>query len=150
MKDPRAYPSRPWLGVSALLHSQNKVVLVKRGAPPLEDVWSLPGGAVETGELLTDAIQRELSEELGLDIFPNHLGELVEILRSDKNGDTARHFVIAVFVAEIEETPLQAGDDATAAQWVSIDQLAHYPLTDGTLDVIKRLLSGRQLSHSVS
>lgn len=150
MKDPRSYPSRPWLGVSALLHSGDKVVLVQRGNPPLEGVWSLPGGAVETGECLTDAIHRELYEELGLELHPNRLGELVEILREDEAGNTARHFVIAVFVAAIEEIPLQAGDDAAAAAWVPIDQIASYRLTDGTLDVIKRLLAGASLPHSAS
>lgn len=148
MKDPRAYPSRPWLGVSALLHCDNKVVLVKRGNPPLEGVWSLPGGAVETGEQLADALHRELCEELGLDIVPDHLGELVEILRHDKDGATVRHFVIAVFVAQIDELALKAGDDAAAAEWVPIDQLATYPLTEGTRDVIERLLNGGHLSHS--
>ncbi len=144
----RSYPSRPYLGVSALLVCEGEVVLVERGRPPLAGFWSLPGGAVETGETLAQAITRELAEELGLDCHPSEIGELVEIIRLDEDGKTQRHFVIAVFIAHIPKLDLIAGDDAANARWVSHDQLSSYQLTEGTSDVIQRLLSGQRLSNT--
>ena len=137
--DPRAYPDRPYLGVSALIIEGQSLLLVQRGNEPNKGLWSLPGGAVETGERMDQAICREVREETGLEIIPVHVGEMMEIIRHDDEGACRRHFVIAVFAAHAEKKPPIAGDDAMDARWVEYDALKDYALTDGTADLIERM-----------
>ena len=147
--DERAYPSRPYLGVSAVIRTADKLLLVERGKPPNLGIWSLPGGVVETGESLKLAIRREIREETGLDFEPERLAEMVEVIRHDDVGKVVRHFVIAVFYASLtQEDELRAGDDAASALWVPLADLKAYPMTDGTLDVITKVLGGKSLDHS--
>ncbi|SNY92425.1 ADP-ribose pyrophosphatase YjhB, NUDIX family [Cohaesibacter sp. ES.047] len=147
MATSRSYPDHPFLGVSALIRSGDHVLLIERGNPPLAGEWSLPGGTVETGESLEEAIQREILEETGLDFTPKGVGELVEVILHDEEARCSRHFVIAVFVGhpsalDLPLPILSAGDDARQALWVPLDQVKTYPLTDGTIDVINRLVNG--------
>ena len=146
MPSSRSYPDRPFVGVSAIICHDQHVVLVERAHDPMKGIWSLPGGAVEIGERLEAAIARELREEIELDLFPTQISELVEVLRFDEADKCERHFVIAVFITELsagEPRPLlRAGDDAGKAEWVLLDDLARYPLTTGTLDVIRRGMKG--------
>ncbi|WP_373235994.1 NUDIX hydrolase [Cohaesibacter celericrescens] len=149
MSSSRSYPDHPFLGVSALIRHQAHIVLIERGKEPHLGVWSLPGGVVETGEHLEEAIFREVREEVGLDFIPDSLSELVEILHYDSDNQCELHFVIGVFICDLSiqtESPpqLSAGDDAKDARWVAIDTLDQYTLTDGTKDVIQRLLSNAQ------
>ena len=153
MPSSRSYPDHPYVGVSALICHNDHLILIERGNAPLDGCWSLPGGAVETGEHLEAAIQREIQEEVGLSFTPEHLAELVEILRHDDHDKCQRHFVIAVFHSDISEKSnalpaLTAGDDAQQARWVRLEDLDRYVLTDGTFDVIHRILSGTSLPLS--
>jgi ADP-ribose pyrophosphatase YjhB (NUDIX family) len=127
--------------VSAVVQSDAGVLLIERGKPPLMGRWSLPGGLVETGELLEKAIIREMREETGIQFTPQHMADLVEIIRPDTYGKTERHYVIAVFYGTSDVVELTAGDDAAVAEWVPVENLEHYPLTEGTLDVIKKILN---------
>ncbi|WP_157967668.1 NUDIX hydrolase [Cohaesibacter intestini] len=150
MANDRSYPARPFLGVSALVLHNGHVLLAQRGNPPAIGVWSLPGGAVETGEALSASIKRELMEEAGLQIDPLYVADLVEILRHDASGRCERHFVIAVFFCTVRDAdgmlpPVVAGDDAMDVRWVSPDALSDYALTDGTLAVIEKILSGTRM-----
>lgn len=142
----RDYPTRPFLGVSAVVKSSAGILLIERGKPPLVGAWSLPGGLVETGELMEQAIIREMDEETGLQFSPHHMADLVEIIRHNKDGQTERHYVIGVFFGISDPVELTAGDDAAKAEWVPIDELADYPLTEGTLDVITKILQENELS----
>ncbi|HAT86424.1 MAG TPA: NUDIX hydrolase [Rhizobiales bacterium] len=137
----RDYPTRPFLGVSAVVQSDAGILLIERGKPPLMGSWSLPGGLVETGEQLEQAIIREMREETGIQFTPHHIADLVEIIRTDKDGKTERHYVIAVFYGTSDVVDLIAGDDASTAEWVPIENLADHPLTEGTLDVVKKILN---------
>ena len=145
MSSSRDYPTRPFLGVSAVVHSDAGILLIERGKPPLVGSWSLPGGLVETGELLEKAIIREMREETGIQFTPQHMADLVEIIRPDTNGMTERHYVIAVFYGTSDVVELTAGDDAAMAEWVPVENLADYPLTEGTLEVIGKILNAPSL-----
>jgi ADP-ribose pyrophosphatase YjhB (NUDIX family) len=89
----RDYPDRPIVGVGAVIIHQQRVVLIKRGAPPLQGEWSLPGGVVELGETLRAAAEREAREETGLIV---RAGQVLEVLdriipgRSDVSEDHGR------------------------------------------------------------
>lgn len=136
----RQYPSAPIISVSVLCHADEKALLIKRGKPPYKDHWSLPGGKVELGETLAEAATRELKEETGLTGDLNGPVEIFDSIQRDEAGRVKTHFVLAVFIAEQPVGVLSAGDDATAAEWVRLDQLDKRPSTPGTAARIRRLL----------
>jgi ADP-ribose pyrophosphatase YjhB (NUDIX family) len=138
MSDDRSYPARPLLGVGALIIEGGAILLVKRGKDPLKGLWSLPGGLVETGERLIEAIRREVLEETGLAIEPGEIVEIFERLIADESGRTKHHYVLVDYRCRIAGGVLRAGDDASLVRWVKRDRLGHYPLTAGTLPVIEK------------
>ena len=62
----REYPERPLLGVGGVIIHEGRALIVRRASEPLKGEWSIPGGLVELGEKLVDAVQREVQEETGL------------------------------------------------------------------------------------
>ena len=89
--DSRRYPARPVIGVGGIVVHEGKVLLVQRGHEPLKDYWSVPGGAVETGERLEQALCREVLEETGLQVQPRFLAAVFERLMMDASETTEFH-----------------------------------------------------------
>jgi 8-oxo-dGTP diphosphatase len=113
----REYPLAPLVGVGAVVVEQGRVLLVRRGREPLKGHWTLPGGALEVGEPLSEAVAREVMEETGLIVEPVQLVELVD--RIHREGDRVRyHYVIADYLCRVTGGELCAGSDADAVQWV--------------------------------
>jgi 8-oxo-dGTP diphosphatase len=143
----RRYPLRPVLGVGALIFEGDRILLVERGREPLKGQWSLPGGAVETGERLEEAIAREVLEETGLQVKPVQIAVIFERILRDANGTAEYHYLLIDYVCEVLGGVLCAGDDSNCARWFRISELDHLLLTAGTLAVIKKFLeSGPTLS----
>lgn len=136
----RDYPDSPLLGVSVLVRQGSDVLLVKRGREPLAGQWSLPGGLVEVGERLTEAVAREVREETGVRIVDIASLGFEEVIERDDAGRARSHFVLAVFSARHAGGEPEAGDDAADAAWVAFDNPDDLPLTDGTA----RLLAAEQ------
>jgi mutator protein MutT len=114
---------------------------VRRGRPPLEGEWSLPGGVVELGETLRQAVAREVREETGLDV---DVGPVVEVLeRVDRSSDDriAYHFVIIDYLCTAARGEPAAGSDAAAVDWANVSRLADYRVTAGVSAVIHRALA---------
>jgi 8-oxo-dGTP diphosphatase len=105
--------------------------------------WSLPGGAVETGENLEAAVQREVKEETGLDVSPVRVVELFERIMRDSGGQPEYHYVLVDFLCKVTGGELRAADDANRAAWISIKELEGLQLTAGTLPVIERAFAER-------
>ena len=127
--------SAPILGVSVMIRSRDRVLLVRRGRPPLAGLWAFPGGKVRLGERLAAAAMREVREETGVAVDDLRQIDLTEII----DGDTG-HFVLVVFAATLATTPTPvAGDDAAEARWVSLDAARRLPLTADTA----RILAGQ-------
>ena len=141
-KEDRSYPSRPWLGVGALVfrreHDETEILLVERGKEPLKGFWSLPGGVVEAGEKLSDAIRREVLEETGLEIEAPSFFELFERIMPDAEGRVAYHYVLVDFICRVCGGSLAAASDVSAVEWVPRARLREFRMTAGTIDVVER------------
>src|SRR5215469_11815461 len=92
--DDRRYPKRPMVGVGALIFDGPRILMAQRGKEPLKGWWSLPGGALEIGEMLADAIRREVREETGLEIEPLRVFEIFERIIRDPKGTPEYHYVL--------------------------------------------------------
>jgi 8-oxo-dGTP diphosphatase len=113
----REFPSSPLVGVGAVIVDAGRVLLVRRGTEPLRGRWSLPGGLVDVGEALKDAVVREVREETGLQVEPVELIELLD--RIHREGERVRyHYVIADYLCRVVGGDLLAASDADAVRWV--------------------------------
>jgi mutator protein MutT len=138
--DDRRYPRRPIVGVGAIVVQRDRVLLVERGREPLKGTWSLPGGVVEVGEHLKDAIRREVREETGIEVEPLRLVEVFERIMPDESGRTEYHYVLIDYLCSVTGGKLKAQSDARQARWVPRAELASYRITEGTLAVIEKAL----------
>jgi 8-oxo-dGTP diphosphatase len=134
----RRYPRYPLLGVGALIYDRGRILLAQRGKPPLMGQWSLPGGLVETGETLVDAVCREVREETGLEVEPLGVLEIFERIMRDASGAAEYHYVLIDYVCAVKGGALAAGDDACQVAWFRRRDLASLDITEGTLAVIEK------------
>lgn len=125
----REYPLRPILGVGAVIVHEGKLLLVKRGVEPAKGRWTIPGGAVELGEGIRDALIREVKEECGLDVEIERLLDVVDNITMDEEGRLQFHFVILDFLARVRGGTLKPADDAQDARWIPLEEVETYDLT---------------------
>ena len=140
----RRYPTRPILGVGALIFEGRNILLVERAKEPLKGYWSLPGGIVEAGEKLEDAIRREVREETGLEIETLTMFEIFERIMPDADGRPEYHYVLMDYLCRVVGGKLAAASDVSGAAWVSEQNLRDYRLTEGTLAVVERAFAKLQ------
>ncbi|HEX9110760.1 MAG TPA: NUDIX hydrolase [Terriglobales bacterium] len=134
----REYPDNPLVGVGAVIVQDNRVLLVRRGQPPLLGEWSLPGGVLECGESLRKATVREAQEETGLVVETvDMLGVYERVIRSD-DGRVRYHYVLIDFLCGPVGGDLKAGSDAAEARWFKATELPGLKLPADTLEVIQR------------
>jgi len=136
----RSFPSQPGVGVGAVILDGDRVLLVKRAHAPLKGEWSLPGGMVELGETLEEALCREVLEETGLSIEIGPVVEVFDRIERVDDGRVAYHFVIVDFACTVRSGDLRHGSDADDAQWVAASDLALYRVTLKATTVINRAL----------
>lgn len=136
---PRAYPLRPVAGVGAVVFTADRqIVLVRRGQAPLSGTWNLPGGVLELGESLTDAVVREVREETGLDVEAGPLVGLFEHIARDDDGRVQYHYVIADYVCHARGGDLRAGSDALEVALADPRDLAGFGLAPKALAMIDK------------
>ncbi|GAB2811135.1 hypothetical protein GCM10022221_05720 [Actinocorallia aurea] len=112
--------------MGAVIVQDGRLLLVRRGHPPGEGLWSIPGGRVEPGETDHDAVVRELAEETSLVVEPGDLLGSVRIGPYD----------VFDYRARILAGEPRAGDDAADVRWIPLDRLDDLPLTDGLRDAL--------------
>jgi 8-oxo-dGTP diphosphatase len=137
----REYPDRPIVGVGAVIIDNGRVLLVRRTRPPLQGEWSLPGGAVELGETLRAAAEREALEETGLIVKATDVIEVLDRITAGEGQSIEYHYVLIDFLCHRTGGTLAAGSDAGEVSWVSLDQLVKYRLEKITMEVIRKAFS---------
>ena len=137
MDDPRRYPERPFLAVSAAVIREGRVLVVRRARAPAFDLFTLPGGAVETGETLAQAVAREVAEETGLVIEPVALAGYREVINRDAAQRVERHFVILAFAARWQGGDVRLNAELAEARWVYPEELVALSTTEGLADIVQ-------------
>jgi ADP-ribose pyrophosphatase YjhB (NUDIX family) len=127
---------RPYLAVSAAIFRDGRVLIVRRGRPPAHGLHTLPGGGVELGETLEQAVIREVREETGLAIAPLGLVGFREAIARDVAGRVERHFVILPFAARWIEGEIALNEELAEAQWRKPDELAGLKTTEGLAEIV--------------
>jgi 8-oxo-dGTP diphosphatase len=132
---------RPIAAVGVVCFRGDAVLLIKRGNPPLQDRWSLPGGRIEWGEPAREAAIRELKEETGCDAAIIGLVDVVDAILSRRGSESADapwgHYVLIDYAARWLSAEPMAGDDAREARFFSPTEIGALGLWDETLRVIE-------------
>jgi len=123
---------------------------VQRGKQPLKGWWSLPGGVVETGEHLAEALKREVREETGLDVEPLAVVEIFERIMRDKNGAAEYHYVLIDYLCRAKKGEPRAADDASEVAWLKRKDLSTLKITEGTIEVIEHAFQKRDALKAVT
>jgi ADP-ribose pyrophosphatase YjhB (NUDIX family) len=125
----RCYPDQPVVGIGAVIIKEGKIVLIKRGNEPSKGKWSIPGGHVELGENLKEAVIRETKEETCLDVDNPILIDVVENVDWDEQGKIKYHYVIVDYLVHVKGGNIEAASDAAEIRWVPLEEVENYYLT---------------------
>jgi 8-oxo-dGTP diphosphatase len=132
----RSFPDRPFLAVSAAIIRDGRVLIVRRASAPALGLYTLPGGVVETGETLAEAVVREISEETALTIEPVALAGFREAIVRAADARVERHFVILCFAARWIAGEPKLNEELAHAQWMRPAELAGLQTTEGLADIV--------------
>lgn len=135
----REYPSRPIVACHALLQRDNETLLTQRGSEPGRGLWSIPGGAVELGETLREALKREVREETNLEIEVGELLGYNDNIIKDAQGQVHFHYINVFFRAQAKQGKVRAASDAADARWVPVHKLKEYNLSPGVIELFEKL-----------
>jgi|SRR5277367_3096053 len=132
----RIYPARPFLAVSAAIFREDRVLIVRRARPPAHGLYTLPGGGVELGETLEEAVIREVREETALDVEPIALAGYRQAIARDADGRVERHFVILPFAARWLAGDVSLNEELAEAHWLKPTELMGLKTTDGLAQIV--------------
>ncbi len=129
----------PIRAVSAAIFHEGRFLLVRRGRAPALGLYAFPGGRVEAGETLTEAVRREVMEETGAHIAA--IAHLVDLELSAERDEGRVEFILSVHSAAFAGGTIVAGDDADMALWLTLDEMASLPLAGSVYEIARRIAS---------
>jgi len=141
---PREFPDNPLVGVGAVIVQENRVLLIRRGQAPLLGEWSLPGGVLECGETLREAIIREVREETGLTVETGEMLGVYERITRNEDRRVRYHYVLIDFLCRPASGDLKAASDAADVRWFRPEELDALKLRPDTNDVVLKGLARSQ------
>jgi 8-oxo-dGTP diphosphatase len=133
-----AYPDCPRLAVGAVVFKDQQVLLVRRGHPPGQGQWAIPGGSVHLGETLQQAAEREVLEETAVTIRARQPIYTFDLVDRDADGRVRFHYVIVDLAADYISGDPRAGDDALEARWVPVGELDRLGVNPATRALLRR------------
>jgi ADP-ribose pyrophosphatase YjhB (NUDIX family) len=136
MGDARTYPDRPHLAVSAVILRGGQILVVRRAQPPAEGLFTLPGGGVEAGETLRQAVAREVMEETAIEVEPVELAGIREFILRDRDGRIERHFVILAFAARWIAGEPVLNHELAEARWIDPAEIGSLRTTEGLAEIV--------------
>ena len=117
------YPQHPRVSVHALILNEGHMLLIKRATEPSKGKWSLPGGRIELGETIHQAIKREVLEECSVEIEIERIFDVGENIIRDEEDRISYHFVLIYFLAHYKGGELKAQSDAEDVRWFTTEEL---------------------------
>jgi ADP-ribose pyrophosphatase YjhB (NUDIX family) len=141
----REYPASPIVGVGVFVLRGDRCLIVRRGRPPGQGLWSIPGGRVELGETLREAALRELAEECGEGLEVRLVGIAIALDRitADDDGRVRYHYVLLDYVAEHVSGEPTAGTDAAEARWATVEEIRGLTTTADLADYFAEMMRRR-------
>ncbi len=136
--DERRYPTAPLVGVAGIVRRGDRVLLIRRGKPPGKGEWNLPGGLVEVGETLKEAVAREVAEETGLEVAVGPLVAVGDRIIRDAAGRVQYHYVLLDYLCDVTGGTLAPASDAADARWVALDEIHELDLPGPVYEVLKK------------
>ena len=134
----REYPERPLVGVGGVVIADGRTLLIRRGSPPLEGEWSIPGGMLELGETLRDGVAREIEEETGLRVKSEEVLDVFDSIVTDAEGKTQYHYVLVDYLCSVTGGELRAASDVSEARWATLDEALSLVKREITVGVIRK------------
>jgi len=140
----RSCARRPVAAVGVVVFRGDSVLLVRRGRAPSRGLWAVPGGAVEVGETLAEAAEREVREETGVIVKAHDPVHAFDVISRRADGEVEHHYVVVDLLADYVGGEPMAGDDAAEAAWVSVEQIGALAVSEETARLVRRLHDERR------
>lgn len=137
----RIYPSVPLVGVGAVICVNGRFLLIRRANEPGRGLWSIPGGLVEVGEKIRDAVKREVEEETGLKVEVGRLIDVLDNIIYDEGGRIKFHYVLVDFEAKPigDNLELRPSSEVLEARWFTIEEMRNLPITKTTKILFRKM-----------
>jgi len=134
----RTYPKTPLVGVGAVVPDGNRVLLVRRAYEPGQGLWSVPGGLVEVGETVEEAVKREVEEETGVAVSVDRLIAVLDNIVRDEDGKVRFHYVLIDYLAHPVGGEARPSKETLDVRWVNLEDLKNLQLTKTALKLLTR------------
>ena len=134
----RLYPDQPIVGIGVVIVRDCHIVLIKRANEPSKGKWTIPGGLVNLGESVEEAVIREAKEETCLEIEDPQLIDVVGNVDLDSNGKVKYHYVIIDYLVHVKSGNILAASDAEELCLVPFDEVESYNLTSSFRQFFKQ------------
>ncbi|MEM2321289.1 MAG: NUDIX hydrolase [Candidatus Bathyarchaeia archaeon] len=137
----RVYPRAPLVGVGAVVHANGRFLLIRRANEPGKGLWSIPGGLVEVGESIRDAVKREVEEETGVKVEVGHLIDVLENIIFDEKGRVKFHYILIDFEAKplTKDMEVLPSQEVLEARWFTIEEMKSLSITKTTRALFRKM-----------